>query len=231
VVRKGEAIKMVLIGLVAAGIATAVALAIPWLPDSASKQMDRIIDAYWFATIMCIAIFAIVIAVLVYSLWAFRASPYDESDGAHIHGHAGLEVVWTVVPFVLVVALGAFSAVVVAKNNNATDPLHIKVYAQQFAWRFEYPDNGGIKTNELTMPVDRDIKFELVAADVLHSFWIPEMGQKQDLVPGDPMELVVTPTRTGEFAVICTELCGLGHATMRASAHVLSKPAFAAWVT
>jgi cytochrome c oxidase subunit II len=230
VVRKGEVIRMAAIGVVAAVIAALVAVLIPWLPTSASEQMDRITFVYWFATIMCIAIFALVIAVLVYSLWAFRASPYDDSDGEHIHGHTGLEVVWTVVPFVLVLALGIVSAVVMAKNNNTTNALRIKVYAQQFAWRFEYPDNGGIKTNELTMPVDRDVKLEMEAADVIHSFWIPEMGQKQDLVPGDTMELIVTPTKIGNFSVICTELCGLGHATMRAAAHVVSKADFAAWV-
>ncbi|MBM3679339.1 MAG: cytochrome c oxidase subunit II [Actinobacteria bacterium] len=229
-VHRSEVIKMAVIVIVAAAATAIVAYFIPWLPKSASEQMDRIAFVYWFATIMCIAIFALVVAVLVYSVWAFRASPYDEADGAHIHGHSGLEIVWTVVPFILVVALGVVSAVVMAKNNNATNPLRVKVYAQQFAFRFEYPDQGGIKTNELTLPVRRDVKLELESADVIHSFWIPVMGQKQDIVPGDPMELIVTPTRTGEFPLVCAELCGLGHATMRAKVHVLSQADFAAWV-
>lgn len=220
---------MIVLGVLIAAVVAIVAYFIPWLPKSASEQMDRIAFVYWFATIMCIAIFALVMSVLLYSLWAFRASKYDESDGPHLHGNARLEVVWTVIPFVLVVALGVVSAVVMAKNNNTTNPLTIKVYAQQFAWRFEYPENGGIKTNELWMPVDRDIKLELESADVIHSFWIPVMGQKQDLVPGDPMELIVSPNRTGDFPLICTELCGLGHATMRAAAHVVTQAEFAAW--
>lgn len=228
-VRRGEVIKMAAIGVVVAVLVTLVAVLIPWLPTSASEQMDRITFVYWFGTIICIGIFALVLAVLVYSVWSFRASPYDESDGPHIHGHTGLEVVWTVVPAILVIALGTVSAVVMAKNNNASDPLNVKVFAQQFAFRFEYPDHGGFKSNELYMPVDRDVKFDLQAADVIHSFWIPEMGQKQDLVPGDPMELVVTPTRTGDFSLICAELCGLGHATMRAAAHVLPQDEFDAW--
>ena len=66
------------------------------------------------------------------------------------------------------------------------------------------------------MPVNRNITFELQSADVIHSFWIPAMGQKQDVVPGIDTSIVITPTRTGTFTLICTELCGLGHATMRA---------------
>ena len=80
------------------------------------------------------------------------------------------------------------------------------------------------------MPVDRNITFEMQSADVIHSFWIPAMGQKQDLVPGIDTSIVITPTRTGTFSLICTELCGLGHATMRAPVRVLSQADFAAWV-
>lgn len=229
-VHKAEVLKMIVLGALIAAVVAIAAWFIPWLPESASKQMDRITFVYWFATIICIFIFALVMSVLLYSLWAFRASKYDESDGPHLHGNARLEVIWTVVPFVLVVALGIVSAVVMAKNNNTTNALKIKVYAQQFAWRFEYPENGGIKTNELWLPVDRDIKLEMESADVIHSFWIPVMGQKQDVVPGDPMELIVSPTRTGDFPLICTELCGLGHATMRAAVHVVEQDEFASWV-
>ena len=229
-VHKAEVIKMSALGVVIAAIVSIVAYFIPWLPHAASEQADRIHFVYWFATVICIAIFALCMSVLLYMLWAFRASKYDESDGPHIHGNARLEVVWTVIPFVLVIALGVVSAVVVAKNNNSSNALHVKVYAQQFAWRFEYPDNGGIKSNELTVPVGRDIEFDMEAADVIHSFWVPQWSQKQDLVPGDPMELIVTPTETGDFPLICTELCGLGHATMRAAVHVVTKAEFAKWV-
>jgi cytochrome c oxidase subunit 2 len=223
--------RMVAIGVVSAVAATVVAIFIPWLPTSASKEMDRITFVYWFATIICIGIFALVASVLIYSVWAFRASKYDESDGLHIHGHTGLEVVWTVVPFILVVALGIVSAVVMTKNDNAgNNPLRLKVFAQQFAWRFEYPEQDGIKSYELVLPVDRGVKVELESADVIHSFWVPELGQKQDLVPGAPQRVVITPTRTGSFRLICTELCGLGHATMRAPVRVVTQTEFDAWV-
>jgi cytochrome c oxidase subunit 2 len=219
------------IGIVVAILVQLVAVLIPWLPTSASEEMDRIEFVYWFATEICIVIFALVAAVIIYSVLTFRSPPEDESDGPPIHGHTGLEIAWTVVPAILVIAIGVLSAFVLSKNGDAgPNPLNIKVFAQQFAWRFEYPDDGGIKSGVLVMPVNRGVKFELQSADVIHSFWIPDMGQKQDLVPGITTNLVITPTRTGTFSLICAELCGVGHSTMRGPVRVVSQQAFADWV-
>ena len=222
---------MGVIAVVATVITTLVAVLIRWLPNSASEEMDRIAFTYWFATIICIGVFAVVTAGIVYAVWAFRAQPDDESDGLPIHGHTGLEIAWTVVPALLVIAIGIVSAVVLAQNRDAGEnPLRVKVFAQQFAWRFEYPDEGGAESDELVLPLDRGVKFELESADVIHSFWIPEMGQKQDVVPGTIQKIVITPTRTGRFALVCTELCGLGHSTMRAPVRVVPAGEFATWL-
>jgi cytochrome c oxidase subunit 2 len=219
------------IGIVVAIPVTLVAVLIPWLPTSASEEMDRIEFVYWFATVICIAIFALVMAVIIYSMITFRAAPEDESDGPSIHGHTGLEVMWTVVPAVLVVAIGVLSAVVLSQNGKAgSNPLRVTVFAQQFAWRFEYPEQDKLRSGELVLPVGRSIEFDMTSADVIHSFWIPEMGQKQDVVPGIQTSIIVTPKRTGTFTLVCTELCGLGHATMRAPVRVLSQADFDAWV-
>jgi len=230
-VRRGSIFRISLYGLVAAGAVTLVAVLIKWLPDSASKQMDRITFVYWFATVICIGIFAVVAGVIAYSVLHFRAQPDDESDGPPIHGHTGIEIIWTVIPALLVIAIGVVSAVVLSQNGRAgTNPLHVKVFAQQFAWHFEYPDNKNVKSTELVVPVHRNIRFDLSAADVIHSFWVPEWGQKQDAVPGIDTHVIVTPTKTGSFTLICTELCGLGHATMRAPVRVVSEADFTAWV-
>ena len=222
---------MVGIGIVVAIPVTLVAVLIPWLPTSASEEMDRIEFVYWFATVICIAIFALVMAVIIYAMISFRAPPEDESDGPPIHGNTSLEIAWTVVPAILVIAIGVLSAFVLSKNSDAgPNPLNVNVFAQQFAWRFTYPDDGGIKSGELVLPLNRSAKFEMESADVIHSFWIPDMGQKQDLVPGIKTSIIVTPTRTGMFTLVCTELCGVGHATMRASVRVVSQADFAAWV-
>ena len=223
---------MVAIGIVTAILVTLVAVLIPWLPDSASEQMDRITFTYWFTTVICIAIFALVAAVSVYSIFAFRAQPEDDGDGPPIHGHTGLEIAWTAVPAVLVIAIGVVTAIVLSQNASASsNALNVKVFAQQFAWRFEYPDQRGLKSYELVLPLNRDVEFTMTAADVIHSFWIPEMGQKQDVVPGIETTIVVTPNRTGSFTLVCTELCGLGHATMRAPVRVLSQADWRAWVS
>ena len=229
--RRGAIVRITLIGIVVAAICTLVAVLIPWLPDSASKQMDRIEFIYWFATVISIAIFALVAAVLLYSVFAFRSPPEDESDGPSIHGHTGLEIAWTIVPAILVIAIGVMSAVVLSQNGNAgTNPMTIKVFAQQFAWRFTYPGENNLKSNKLVMPLNRNITFDFESADVIHSFWIPAMGQKQDVVPGIDTSIVITPTRTGRFPLVCTELCGLGHATMRSPVNVVSQADFDKWV-
>jgi cytochrome c oxidase subunit II len=160
----------------------------------------------------------------------FRVKPDDESDGPPIHGHTGLEIAWTAVPTACVTVIAVLSAVVLAQNDSPKGkPLRVEVLAQQYAWQFTYPEEGGIKATNLYLPIDRSTKLELTARDVLHSFWVPEFGQKQDAVPGIVTTIVITPTKTGEYRLICTELCGLGHALMRTRAIVLSQAAFAAW--
>jgi cytochrome c oxidase subunit 2 len=229
VIRRAAMVKMVVIAALAALVATLVAVLIRWLPESASEEMDRITFVYWFATIICIGIFALVAAVIIEAVWAFRVQPDDDTDGPPIHGNTRLEIAWTIVPAILVIAIGVVSAVVLSKNADAgSNPLHVKVFAQQFAWKFEYP--GKVMSDELVMPLHRNVKFEMQSADVIHSLWIPQMGQKQDVVPGITTEIVITPTRTGSFTLICTELCGLGHSTMRAPVRVLPASAFDEWL-
>src|SRR5581483_5291187 len=106
-------------------------------------------------------------------------------------------------------------------------PLRITVTGQQFVWSFTYPNNKTYPV--LRLPVGRHVKLTLTAKDVLHSFWIPQLYQKQDAVPGLPTHLVISPTRTGTYPVICVELCGLGHSTMRSQAIVMNQNAYDAW--
>src|SRR5436853_464876 len=93
----------------------------------------------------------------------------------------------------------------------------IDVTGQQFAWTFKYPQSKGLTTNILRLPIHRPTRFTLRALDVIHSFWVPEFGQKQDAVPGTTTQLTVTPNKLGVYPIICTELCGLGHAVMRSA--------------
>ena len=238
------------------GAAAAVALLIPWLPDPASEQADRIDFVFWFVTTICIAIFALVAAVIVYALIKFRARADDDSDGPPTHGHTGLEIWWTAIPAALVTAISIVSAVVLAKNEHLPNapsaaaarsaqtstqnlcrprsedplkPLVVCVIAQQFAWLFQYPAYENATSSTLRLPIHTTVQLQLQSRDVIHSFWVPEFSQKQDAVPGLLTKLVITPNRLGTFPVICTELCGLGHAVMRSQTTVESKDKFLAW--
>ena len=228
--RKGI-VQLVAIAVVIGVLVTLVAVLFQWLPTSASEEFDRIQDIYWFATIISIGIFSLVAAVVVYSVWKWRVPVDDDADGPPIHGHTGLEIVWTAVPAILVIAIGIASAVVLSENGQAGErPLEVEAVGQQFTWKFVYSDYDDVTSGELVLPVGREARFTMTSVDVIHSFWVPNFGQKQDAVPGIETTILVTPTRTGKFADICAELCGLGHATMRAKARVVTQSEFDAWV-
>src|SRR5487761_782655 len=124
--RRGSIASLLGIGIVSGGIAAAVALAVPWLPVSASKEAGRIDFVFWFVVTICIVIFAVVSAAILYSIIVFRAAPDDDSDGPPIHGHTGLEIAWTIVPS--------------RDDAIAKNAMNVNVIAQQFEWTFSYPD-------------------------------------------------------------------------------------------
>jgi len=237
-VRRGSIVQLVAVGVVCGAGAALVALLIPWLPDPASKQADRIDFVFWFVTVICICIFALVAAVILFAVVKFRAAPDDDSDGPPIHGHTGLEIAWTAVPAALVTSISILSAVVLAKNEDVPpasagtplDPLVVDVTAQQFFWRFKYPAFNNLTSATLKLPLDTPVRLKITSVDVTHSFWVPEFGQKLDAVPGSVNTLPITPDRLGVFPVICTELCGLGHALMRSQAEVMPVEKFRGWV-
>jgi cytochrome c oxidase subunit 2 len=221
-----------LIGVLAGAIASVFAVIPGWLPQPASDEAGRIDFVFWFVTGICIFVFSIVAAVSIYAVWKFRAKPDDDSDGPPIHGHTGLEIAWTAVPTLLVTAIAVVSAIVLAKDDaQGANPLRVEVSAQQFFWSYRYPGYGNKQSDILRLPVDRSVVLRLSAKDVLHSFWVPEFRQKQDAVPGIHPTLHITPNRVGTYPVICTELCGVGHALMRSRVIVMEPGAFEQWAS
>jgi cytochrome c oxidase subunit II len=221
-----------LIGVLAGAIASVFAVIPGWLPQQASDEAGRIDFVFWFVTGICIFVFSIVAAVSVYAVWKFRAKPDDDSDGPPIHGHTGLEIVWTAVPTMLVTAIAVVSAIVLAKDDaQGANPLRVEVTAQQFFWSYRYPGFGNKESDILRLPVNRSVVLRMTAKDVLHSFWVPEFRQKQDAVPGIHPTLHITPNRVGTYPVICTELCGVGHALMRSRVIVMEPDAFERWAS
>ena len=228
--RRGAIVRVVTIALLAAAAATAVAILIDWLPAADSKEAERIDLVFWVVVAICIGVFAVVAAITIYSVVKFRVRPDDDSDGPPVHGHTGLEIAWTAVPTILVVVVGVLSAVALAENGHLkSNRLEVDVTARQFAWTFKYPQYGGFESNELRLVEGRQVQLSLKALDVIHSFWVPEFRQKQDAVPGIVTHLPITPTKTGRYTLICTELCGLGHALMRATVIVMTPAAFETW--
>jgi cytochrome c oxidase subunit 2 len=229
-VRRGAIVRVVTIGLLAAAAATAVAILLPWLPAQESKEGGRIDFVFWFVIAICISVFAVVAAVTVYSVVKFRARPDDDSDGPPIHGHTGIEIAWTAIPAVLVTVIAVVSAVALAENGKLkANRLKVDVTARQFAWHFKYPQYGGFESDELRLVEGRQVELRLRSLDVIHSFWVPEFRQKQDAVPGIVTHLPITPTKVGRRTLVCTELCGLGHALMRAPVIVMKADAFDRW--
>jgi cytochrome c oxidase subunit 2 len=252
-VRAGSLIRVLLVALLLAAAATAVAIFIPWLPDQASKEGERIDFVFWFVTAICIGIFSVVASLSVYSLIKFRAKPDDDSDGPPIHGHTGIEITWTVIPLILVLAMIVVSSVALAQNDREPEnAMRVEILGQQFAWTVAYPPEGAAedmdgfvcfdvretgdevarqckRSPNLMLPLDRPARLHLTAREVIHSFFVPEFRQKQDAVPGLTTEITVTPTKLGNFPFICTELCGLGHALMRTRAIVLPEAEFESW--
>ena len=227
---------MTLVGVAVGAALAIVAVFIPWLPDAASEQAGIIDTVYWVVTIICVVVFAVVAGVSAYAVYKFRAPPGDTDDGSPIHGHTGLEIVWTLIPTILVTGIAVYSGVALAQAEDLPpDHRVVQVSSEQFKWSFTYPDievEGGkpLTTGELVLPVDQTVRFEITSKDVIHSFWVPQWRMKQDAVQGITTETTVKPTQLGTFPVVCTELCGLGHALMRSQAVVLTPADFEAWV-
>ncbi len=231
--RRGSIVALLGIGLVAGGVATAVALIPTWLPVAASREAGRIDFTIWFTVAICIFLFSVVAAVMIYSVIKFRAAPDDLEDGPSIHGHTGLEIGWTAIPFVIVTAIAVVCGIVLAKNDAQGAPsrvVKINVQAQQFVWTFSYPEAGNATSPVLRMPVNRSVELYMRSLDVIHAFFVPEFRENQDIVPGMVTQLHITPDRVGTYPVICNELCGLGHGLMRTQVIVMPVKAFNTWL-
>src|SRR5436305_10170757 len=229
--RRGSIAALLGLALIAGGVATAVALVPTWLPEDASQEAGRIAFTFWFVIAICIFIFAIVAAVMVYAVLRFRVQEDDFEDGPPIHGHTGLEITWTIIPFILVTSIAIVSAIVLSRNDaQAKDTLRVDVTAQQFTFTFSYPDAGNVTSPVLLLPTGRSVELYMRSLDVIHSVFVPQFSQKEDVVPGLVTQLHITPDRVGTFPLECTELCGLGHSLMRSQAIVMKPAAFEAWL-
>jgi len=222
---------VVLLSVIATAIGIVVALLIDWFPSQASTAATDIDTLYDVLLIVSVPIFVLVMAVAIYSVWAFRVRPGDTRDGAPIHGNTKLEIIWVTIPFIIVAVLAGYGWVVLDDiEAKKADEMVVEVTGQQFAWSFVYPELEGLQTNELVLPVDRPVHFKINTEDVIHDFWVPDFRLKSDAVPGITTTVRVTPSRIGAYPVVCAELCGIGHSTMRQTVRVVPAADFDSWV-
>jgi cytochrome c oxidase subunit 2 len=236
--RKRTVQQMVVVGVIATAIGIAIGLTIHWFPPADSTQADKI-DTLWDVLIIAtVPVFVLVTVIVSFAVIEFRMRPGEENlDGPPIHGNTRLEVIWTAVPAILIVGLVTYAYVVMRDIEQAPaagNERVVTVTGQQFAWSFAYNEGGKkFTTAELYLPAGKSVKFDVKSKDVIHDFWVPDFRMKIDAVPGITTHYRVTPKNPaaiGDHAIVCAELCGLGHAFMRQTAHILAPAAFDKWV-
>lgn len=180
----------------------------------------------WDALILLIVVVAFVLAVFVFSSRVGEAAPPSAASS-----DLSLEIAWTLGPALILLMISIPTVRTIFRSQPAVPPhdaLEVKVVGHQWWWEFHYPD--GVTTgNELHIPVDRPIRLDLESADVIHSFWVPQLGGKRDLVPGQINQLTFVAKVTGMYPGQCAEFCGLSHANMRFRVFVDSPANFALW--
>jgi cytochrome c oxidase subunit II len=232
-VSRQTVLRLLATGVVATAIGIVIGLEIPWFPPAAAKQAHTIDTMYYVLIFATVPIFVLVTTVVIYSALRWRMRHGEERlDGPPIHGNTQLEVLWTALPSVLIASLVVYAAIVL-HDIGVKKPNEIKigVIGQQWEWRFVYPgyhDAAGqpIVTYQLYLPVNRPVVFDIHSVDVIHTFYIPAFRLQEDAVPGLTTSFRASPDRLGSYPVICTQLCGYGHSTMRTTLHIITAASF-----
>ena len=198
-----------------------------------------IFDLSMFVLAITAIIFVVVGSLLVYSIVKFRGRAADDGrEPAQVYGSTQIELAWTVIPILIVVVLFIATAQVIHAVQDAPKPpsaVEVTVIGHQFWWEYRYPGLGIVTANELHIPVSdparpRPTFLKLLSADTDHSFWIPQLGGKTDLIPNHPNSMWMDPRRPGVFLGQCAQYCGTQHAKMLLRVSVDSPEDFDAWV-
>jgi cytochrome c oxidase subunit II len=185
------------------------------------------------------AIFVVVAGLLAYAIVKYRAKPADgESEPAQIYGSTQIELAWTVIPVLIVIVLFLTTARLIFAIQDAPEPesaLNVTVVGHQFWWEFRYPKLGIVTANELHVPLSSDrgpvpTYLMLLSADVDHSFWVPQLAGKTDLIPNRVNTTWINPLQPGVYVGQCAQFCGVQHALMLLRVYVDTPDQFADWV-
>jgi cytochrome c oxidase subunit 2 len=204
-----------------------------------STPANAIVDLSILVVAITGVIFVVVASLLVYAIIKFRVTPANvDREPAQVYGSTQIELAWTIVPLLIVLVLFAATARVIHAIQDAPQPptaLEVTVIGHQFWWEYRYPRLGVVTANELHIPVSdpsrpRPTFLKLLSADTDHSFWIPQLGGKTDLIPNRVNQLWMDPRRPGMFLGQCAQYCGLQHAKMLQRVSVDTSDEFDAWI-
>jgi cytochrome c oxidase subunit 2 len=202
-----------------------------------TEQGRMAADLYWPVFLIAVGVFVLVEGLVIWIALRYRRRPTDAGLPVQTHGNNPLEVIWTLIPALIVTGLFVLSmSVLLRMDTKASDStLTVDVTAFQWQWTFEYPDDGlsytgaGRDGPELVLPVGEPVHIRLHAQDVIHSFYVPQFFYKKDAIPGRTNEFVVTVEEPGTYGGQCAEFCGLAHADMYFTVRALARPEFDAW--
>jgi cytochrome c oxidase subunit 2 len=208
------------------------------LPGSASKEGKTVGQVFNLYLVVAYVIGAIVVGLIIYVMVSGRASRHGDGPGSQRHYNTPLEITYTVIPLLIVVALTVvtlFTIADVASNSSKPD-LVVEVQGYQWGWRFTYADHGvviaddGDTPPELVLPAPATVRFNVRSDDVIHSFWVPAFRFKRDLIPGRPTSFSVDTSEFGTYDGHCAEFCGLKHATMTFTVRTVGQQDFQTWL-
>jgi cytochrome c oxidase subunit 2 len=204
-----------------------------------STPADTIFDLSMFVVWVSVAIFVVVFSLLVYVIVKFRKRAVDNGrEPAQIYGSTQVELAWTVIPVLIVAVLFLASARVIVSVQNAPRPpgaLQVTVIGHQYWWEYRYPDLKVVTANELHVPVSDPAQptptfLTLLSADTDHSFWVPRLAGKTDLIPNHPNSMWIDPHETGLYLGQCSQYCGVQHAKMLLRVYVQTRDEFDRWI-
>jgi cytochrome c oxidase subunit 2 len=204
-------------------------------PENAhSPNAHKINTAYYVILAFTSVIFLIVEGTLVLFIWKYRRRGRARTaDGFQVHGHTRLEVIWTVIPVIVLAVIGVvifYELPAIADAPAASNPLRITIEAHQYYWQFDYP-NGARSINDLHVPAGEVVLLTVKSYDVVHSWWIPQLGGKIQAIPGRTNHTWFKADSTGTYYGQCAELCGLYHEAMKARVIATDDAAYRTYVS
>jgi len=205
----------------------------PTFLNPASPIAEHQANLYKTVLIMALAVFVLVEGGLIWILVQNRKRPEDDELPPQIHHNTKLEIIWTAVPTLLVIVLFIMTVRTVnavAAPQSAEGDINIRVVGHQWWWEFDYLDHEIATANELHIPAGATVQIQLESVDVIHSFWVPQLAGKTDVIPGQVNTMWITGDQVGEYLGQCAEFCGTQHAYMRFKVFVDSQEDFDAWV-